>query len=268
MFALVCATVVAVVQAEEPTAQLVNLSTPLLLQKTTEANGMWDSFTQSVNRHVDDEFRNQFDPLNVLDWKVRLGDGNPGPLNQRSARAAGQAFSKSFLTGLREATTDLPALLWAEEQQQIFAGFLESSFGNVDEEAVSPLSPNYQRAERSWWQSLSQDNRMRYGIRPFRPDPYAYLSWAVKDGNRVLLMSNLRYHYVHFGDHSFELAVSAPLSHGLSLDAGTSYQFGLHNEEKRATVKLCKEFRGGSMIHIGFEVRSRPVLVAGLTMPL
>lgn len=78
----------------------------------------------------------------------------------------------------------------------------------------------------------------------------------------------MRYHYCHFADHSFELAVSLPLVYGFSIDVGTSYQFGQHDEKKGMVLKLFKEFKGAGIVHVGLEVQERPGLFAGVSFPL
>ncbi len=269
MFACVTAAVVAGARAADPDAQLENHLLPSAIEKPAPAPlGLWDQFKVAVDSQAEDEFANQFHPLSRLSWDIRFSDGDSGALRDQPASAARRAFAKSLLSGVREATVDLPIMSWLQERQEILIGLLENSLGSVDEEAVAPLSLSYQRAERSWWEGLSRDDRFRFGIRPFRTDPYAYLSLGIKDGNRTLLLGNVRYHYVNFADHRFELALSAPLGSGLSLDAGTSYQFGRHDDAKRVALKLCKEFKHGGILHVGLEVREHPALIAGISIPM
>lgn len=269
MFTLVAAAVVAGARAADEDAQLEHRLLPSEIQRPPPAAlGLWEEFQAAVEEHANDEFANQFHPLSQLNFDLRFADGGPAALRDRPGAAARHAFSKSLVSGLREATVDLPIMSWLHEREEILVGLLENSLGSVDEEAVAPLSLSYQRAERSWWEGLAHDDRFRYGLRPFRTDPYAYFSVGLKDGNRTLLLANVRYHYVHFGDHSFELALSAPLGSGLSLDAGTSYQFGQHDEAKRVALKLCKEFKNGGVLHIGLEVRDHPALIAGISIPM
>jgi hypothetical protein len=90
----------------------------------------------------------------------------------------------------------------------------------------------------------------------------------LKDGDRVLLLTHVRYHYVNFADHSFEFALSLPLARGFSVNLGTSYQFGRHDDEKRVALKLTREFKRGSILHVGLELRERPAFLAGITVPL
>jgi hypothetical protein len=245
------------------------VSTVIIVAPQKEAFDIVEGFKISFTRHVDEIFLAQFHPLNALNWNLKLGDGNPGPLRDRPNSAARQAFTKSVLYGIRETTVDLPVMVWLEERQDFFMGLLENSIGGVEEESVAPLSLSYQDTERSWWNSLAESG-LRYGIRPFRTDPYAYLGWRIKDRDKVLLLTNVRYHYVDFGDHSFEFALSVPFARGLSINFGTSYRFGRHDEEKRVAVKISKVFKRGSIWHVGLDVREHesPGLFAGITIPM
>ena len=58
------------------------------------------------------------------------------------------------------------------------------------------------------------------------------------------------------------------MPHSFSIDAGTSYQFGRHGDQKRMAFKVLKEFSGGGVLHIGFEVQTRPTLFAGISFPI
>lgn len=227
----------------------------------------WQRFDAGFDDNVNDTFADALQPLNSIRWNLDL----PGPdfsdnFRERASSEARAAFIKSSEFGAREAVVELPFMAWLDEHQGWLADLLRGSIGNVSEEAVSPLGISYQGVERSWWRSVAL-NGTHYGFRPFRTDPYAYVSHAITDGGgNTVLLANVRYYYDHFSDHRFELALSVPVAYGVDLDVGTSCQFGTHDARKCA-VKLVKELRGGGVAHLGVEVRTRPMLIAGITFP-
>ena len=226
-----------------------------------------DRFSVAFDRRVNEQFDDQFHPFNVMSWTRESVDREAGYLTERATSAARNAFSKSAVYGLREATVDLPILLWFEERQGILADFFRHSIGNVGEEAVVPLDPSYRPAEQSWWKRVEERNEVRYGIRPFTTSPYAFLSFVLKDGGTACLLGHVRYHYVSLAEHRFEVALSVPLGRGLGLDLGTSYQFGRHGREEGLVVKLLKEFKSGGILYVSMEAREHPAVFAGIVLP-
>ena len=121
---------------------------------------------------------------------------------------------------------DLPIMEWVRGRQGIVADFLWNSFDGVEEQSVSPLDPSYRSVAHSWWNKQSEDGPFRYGVRPFRTNPYVYFGWRIKSWDRVLLLGDARYYCGNFRDQRFELALSAPITRDLSLELGTSCAFG------------------------------------------
>ena len=226
-----------------------------------------ERFTVAFDRRVDEQFADKFHPFKVMSWTSESVGREADYLNERTTSAARDAFSKSAVYGLQEATVDLPILLWLDERQGILADFFRRALGNAGEEAVVPLDPSYRPAEQSWWKRLEERNEVRYGIRPFSTSPYAFLSFLLKEGDTVSLLGHLRYHYLSFAEHRFELALSVPLGRGLGFDLGTSYQFGRHGHQEGLVVKLLKEFKSGGILHVGMEAREHPAVFAGIALP-
>src|SRR5262249_20509640 len=110
-------------------------------------------------------------------------------------------------------------------------------------------------------------NEVSYGIRPFTTSPYAFLSFVLKEGGTASLLGHLRYHYISFAEHRFEVALSVPLGRGLGLDLGTSYQFGRHGHEDGLVVKLLKEFKSGGILHLSMEAGQNRAIFAGMALP-
>lgn len=227
-----------------------------------------DRFKVAFDQRVDDVFADRFHLFNVMSWELEQANNKADYLSERAGSAARSALSRSVVYSVREAAVDLPILLWLKERQGLLADFLRNSLDSVGEEAVAPLNVSYRAIERSWWQRLSDSGgQLHYGIRPFRTDPYAFLSLGIKDGDDLLFLGHLRYHYDKFADHRFEFAVSVPLAHGMSIDLGTSYQFGRHGDEQAFVIKLFKEFKSGGILHVGLEAQQNPAVFAGMVLP-
>jgi len=236
--------------------------------ETPAGDAFLDRFKLAFNHRVEDVFADRFHPFNIMNWNLELARTDSNHLRDRTASTARNAISKSMVYGVREATVDLPLLRWLEERQGLIGDFLINSVGNVGEEAVSPLDVSYRPVERSWWDRLSErGGELHYGIRPFNPNPYAFLSLGIKEGDDLLFLGHLRYHYRAFAEHLVELALSVPLAHGLAVDLGASYQVGPKGAEERLTVKFFKQFKSGGILHVGMEVRERPACFAGIALP-
>jgi hypothetical protein len=224
----------------------------------------WQRFDFAVDDNVNDIFSDALQPLNVIRWNVELrGRDFSDNFRERASSRARYALTKTFEYGTREAVVELPFFIWLDDHQSWFADLLRGSIGNVGEESVAPLDPVYEGVEQSWWKSLSNGGT-HYGIRPFRTSPYAYVSHAISDGDKTILLANLRYYYDRFADHRVELALSLPMPYGMALDFGSAYEFG-SNDKQRLVVKLLKELKGGGVAHLGFEVKEHPALIAGIT---
>jgi hypothetical protein len=265
---LVCVAAVLAVagQASDQSVQLQYGSSAAPLE-SPPGDTVRERFTIAFDRRVDEQFADHFHPFNVMRWTTESVDREADFLNQRATSAARNAFSTSAVYGLREATVDLPLLLWFEERQGIVADFFRRSLGNVGEEVVAPLDPSYRPAEQSWWKRVAERNEVRYGIRPFTTSPYAFLSFALKEGDTLSLLGHVRYHYLSFAEHRFDLALSVPLGRGLGFDLGTSYQFGRHGHQEGLVLRLLKEFKSGGVLHVGMDAREHPAMFAGIALP-
>jgi len=226
-----------------------------------------ERFKVAFDQRANVQFADQFHPFNIMSWTSESVGNKADYLNERATSAARNAFSKSALYGLREATVDVPILLWFEERQGILADFFRGALGNAGEEAVVPLDPLYRPAEQSWWKRVAERNEVLYGIRPFSTSPYAFLSFILKEGDAMSLLGHVRYHYLSFAEHRFDLALSVPLGRGLGFDLGTSCQFGRQGHQEGLVVKLLKEFKSGGILHVGMEAREHPSVFAGIALP-
>lgn len=228
----------------------------------------WKRFETAFDDSTTKVFADRFHPLSAKNWTIQLAGKSTRSMGEKYTTTAFDALGKSMTYSLREAAISFPAVANLEENQGLLADFFIGTVDDVDEESVSPLDPTFGLAERSWWGRLSESRRLHYGLRPLRTDPYAFVSFAVKDGKTPLLLGHMRYYYDSFTDHRFEFAFSLPVAHGCSFDVGTSYQFGMHDEQKKLVLKFLKEFKSGGIVHVGLEAQEHPSLFAGISLPL
>jgi hypothetical protein len=224
----------------------------------------WERFDDGFGDHANDIFSDALQPLNAIRWNLDLPGRDFGVnFRERASSRARNAFGKSVEYGTREAAMEMPFMIWLDEHQGWLASLVRDSVGNVDEEAVAPLGLTYRGVEQSWWRSMAA-GETHYGVRPFRTSPYAYLSHGITDGEKTILLANVRYYYDRFSNHRVELALSLPIAYGMALDFGSSYQFGTRDEH-RVAVKIVKQLKTGGIAQLGFEARQHPTLIAGIS---
>lgn len=231
--------------------------------RESEPATFWDRFGLEFNQRAPGVFEDEFSPLSFRNFDA------PADYEPNNAGMAMHAFSSAVRSSAEEAVLalHLPIVDWMRDQQGFLADFLWNSSDSVEERGVSPLDPSYRSDERSWWDKLSTSASLRYGVRLFRTDPYAFLSWKIQDRGHVWLLGDARYYYRIFGGQRIELALSTPVVHGLSIEFGTAYQFGAYQPGKKAVLKLLKTFHGGGFLQVALEVRQQPRLTASITMP-
>ena len=228
----------------------------------------WERFETAFDDSAKSVFADRFHPLSAKNWTIQLAGNNSRAMGEKYTTTAFNALGNSVTYSLREAAISFPAVANMEENQGLLADFFIGTVDDVAEESVSPLDPTFGLAERSWWGRLSESKRLHYGMRPLRTDPYAFVSFAIKDGNAPVLLGHMRYYYENFADHKFEFAFSLPVARGCSFDVGTSYQFGMHDDQKKLVLKFLKEFKSGGIVHVGLEAQEHPSLFAGVSLPL
>jgi hypothetical protein len=273
---LVCALAVpaAEARAADLNAIFVYQQSPVLYGDLLggEPDAFWELFNVQFDNRAAGVFEDQYNPFNFSNWNALWTDRNFNQFYDYNTGVARHTFSDAFRSSARDAALelDLPMLEWMGERQGFLSDFLWNSLDSVEEQSVSPLNLSYQPEESSWWNEQSEGSALRYGVRPFRTDPYAYLSWRVKDGGRVWLLGDARCYYVNFGNQRFELALSAPIAHGVSIELGTSYQFGTQPAQKEMALKLLKTFKSGGIVYVALQEHqqsAQPGLIAGITVP-
>jgi hypothetical protein len=224
----------------------------------------WQRFDFAFDDKANGIFADALQPLNVIRWNVDLRgkDFSDNFRDRASSRARG-AFTHTLEYSGREAVVELPVMVWLDEHGSWIADLLRGSIGNVNEENAGPMDISHDSVQQSWWRNEASRG-LEYGIRPFRTSPYAYLSEAIRDGERTILLAHVRYYYDLFEHHRAEVGFSVPLDFGMTLDVGNSYQFG-GDDQQRFAVKLVKDLKGGGAAHLGFEVRQHTALIAGVT---
>jgi len=233
-----------------------------------EPSGFWEHFQQAFNSRSAQVFTDSLHPLKVMGWQMSQDNDTWQDVVERGNRKMKYALTKSMQYSLRDASVVIPIANWLEGREDALAEFFLNSVDAVEEEAVQPLNPGYRPAERRWWQDVAQRKIVSYGIRPFRTDPYTFLSVRFQDEDRLILLGHVRYYFQDLTDHRFDVALSLPVGQGFALDAGTTYQFGPHDDETRFVVKLSKAFKQGGIMHLGIEVKSSPTVFAGISLPL
>jgi hypothetical protein len=274
MFVCTAAVMPAEAQMADPSAVFTYQQSPVLNGnlRAVEPAPFWEQFNVEFDNRAAGEFEDQFYPLNFSNWNALWTDHDFNYLSNYNAAEGRHAFSDTFRSSAQAAVleSDLPGLEWLRERQGFLADFLWNSLDNVDEQSVSPLDPSYRSDERSWWYEQSEGGPLRYGLRPFSTDPYAYLSWRIKDGERVWLLGDARYYYQNFDEHRIELALSTPIERGFSVELGTSYQFGTQPAERKLVLKLVKTFKSDGILYVALAARQQPEspgLIAAITLP-
>ena len=270
---LICAT--AILQAEARSADLNAIYPyPQSVDRYSylqpgEPASLWTMYKAAFDHRATAVFADQFQTFNFSPVNALWTGRDFSLLPDHGFSVARNAFASSFRLSARDTVLDLdlPVLTWLRERPGFLGSLLWDSLDTVDEESVAPFDPVYRSVARSWWHTLADDGHLRYGLRPFRADPYAYLGWSIKDRNHVLLLGDARYYFKNFGDHRFEMTLSAPVTRTISLELGTSYQFGTHPTERRTVFKLLKTFKSGGILHVAVEVREHPMVAAGITLP-
>ena len=243
-----------------------HLSTPDF--NSAEPSDFWGRFHHAYDERASEVFADRLHPLKMMELSLKRPADTWEQVVERGDRTIHKAFLKSFEYSLRDASLGMPFMGWLETRVDALGDFLVDSVDSVEEESVSPLDLSYGQAERSWWKSLSEKRALRFGLRPFRTAPYAFLGLRLKEAGRTLLLGNVRYYFQNFTDHRFELSLSIPMPGKIAFDLGTFYQFGPNEEQKRLVAKLFKPLKNGGIAHLGVEVQRSPVVFAGITIPL
>ena len=270
-----CAVAVAAAEARAADLSTVVIyeQSPVLLYDNLsgeEPTTFWGLFNVAFDHRAPGVFQDEFNPLNLRNWNSQNRNfSHLADYNSDNVAMAKQAFSSAFRSSAEEAALEwnLPVLEWLREQQGFPADFLWNSFDSVEEQSVSPLDPAYRSDERSWWNEQSESSALHYGVRLFRREPYAYFGWRIKNGEHVWLLGDARYYYRIFGGQRVELALSTPVVDGLSIEFGTSHDFGIHQAEQKAVLKLLKTFKSGAFLQMALEARQQPRLIASISVP-
>jgi len=138
------------------------------------------------------------------------------------------ALTKSVIQSGREILLETSLALnirdYLDDTLQGAGQFIMTSLGSVDEEEIETVSLDFQGTGYSWWNELRRGNRIRYGIRPFRTSPYAFMGLRLNDGaDGELLFANLRYYFYRFESHRVEALFTVPLVDKWNFNTGVAY---------------------------------------------
>jgi hypothetical protein len=130
----------------------------------------------------------------------------------------------------REILMDSPLMSWVKDKEDFFSNLIKDSIGGVDEEEIQTTSIAYHSAQRSWRHYVAEERNIHYGIRPFRQNPYAYISYELKDrdGDKIFFV-NLRYYSPIVSKNIVELLIALTLPHSTTLNMGARYDISKHN---------------------------------------
>ncbi len=160
--------------------------------------------------------------------------------------------SSAFVYSGREIALDGTFFSDMKYRSGFFPKLFRGSVGSVDEEQIRPLEVPDQIAEESWWNRVKQSGNIRYGIRPFRVSPYAFVGFVVQRHGQSLVFGNVRYYYSHFTDHQFDVVLSSPLGQGMMLDIGLIQKMERDgDQERRVGVKFHKRLSENGSFFIG-----------------
>ena len=243
-------------------------SQPTLAEAHPNALHPLDQFQSAFERDADVTFADQFQTLEVAWQKIAADNSAPDLFTTQSVGAAAHALSRSVVYGLHQATMNLPVVAWLEGDRGFLASFLRNSVESVEADAGMSQEVPVHFSAQSWWSQQLQTGALAYGIRPFRTDPYAFLSWGLRQGSDLLLATHVRYYCRNLVDHKFEFCLSVPFARQFSFDFGASYQFGRHEDEQKVSLRLLRALPGGSLLHVGLDFRWRPEVFAGVSFPI
>jgi hypothetical protein len=239
---------------------------PLPDLEPRRAETFFEKLSLTFDQRSGDVFADRLHPLKLMEWRALHLSASSGDFREYIDHAAGRALGKSFEYSLRDAAADLPLFDWLGRGP--LSGLVVDSVDAVEEESVSPFSLSASPLERTWWQSLASSGALRYGLRPLRADPYAFLGLRLSDHGETLMLGHVRYYFKNLTDHKFELALSFPLPGGAMLDLGTFYQFGQNEEVRRTVVRFFQPLRHGAIAQLGVEIAQVPTVFAGISVPL
>jgi hypothetical protein len=159
------------------------------------------------------------------------------------------------------ATAALPLDLWEDRWKGWLAGLVNGAIGNPAEEHVEMTSISYS-AVRSSWESSNERGGFKWGLRPWRTNPYLYfLAHAGRFENRPLITFEGRGGYSLFGSPKLQARVTLQLPSSFRLAGGASVDpFRLAANESGAThfgLTLERVWRSNnsvpdSVFYIGF----------------
>lgn len=197
------------------------------------------------------------------EWERGESEDNSRPdFAGRKAEDMFGLVGESFGYALREATVDLPIVLWAENMEENIGRLFEGSIGYTMEERVDPLDSQYSPVDRKWWNKVLLDG-MTYGVRPFSDRPYAYVGFKPWRLNETDVLVHLRYYPRDLESHSVEAAVSFILPSQCFIDLGAHYEIVGEDDEHGIVAKLHKNFGKKSSLFISGKINEHSSVFAG-----
>jgi len=143
-------------------------------------------------------------PSSRLGWARKQNALGYGILDRFNSSGASM-FATISLDSLRTTALELlPLGLWEDYWQKQLAYFITGTVGNPQEEHIQITSISYS-AIRSSWEKGNERARIRWGLRPWRTNPYLYLlAHAGRLDGRPLATFEGRAGYTLFGSAKLE----------------------------------------------------------------
>ena len=209
----------------------------------------------------------------------RFGYNSLEDINNDGARL----FGRIGLDGLRSAAVAaLPLEYWQDHWEGWFGNVLANTIGNPEEEHLQYTSPTYS-AVRTSWERSNDDSGVKWGLRPWRTNPYIYiLAKAGHYEGRSLITAEGRAGYTMFGTTKLEGRVSLALPSSFQLAAAATTdpsRVNSMNEASHFAVTLERLIRSSTLqtptlFFVGFRSgfrggqdnnRQENVFIAGFT---
>jgi hypothetical protein len=190
-----------------------------------------------VKRYEQELLRNQgvvidrFGPPSYLDWTRRYNHERY-IIHDHINSSGKTAMTHLVGDSVRETAVAILPL----EEWKAFGRFVLGSIGNTAEERTETISASFSETGQFWREEVEQDKVMRYGVRPWRSDPYGYFGLRVGHWggleNLPLFVFEGRVGYKLFNSSKLEGSLTLPLPHRFQLVGGIAtnpLQLGSHN---------------------------------------
>jgi hypothetical protein len=226
-----------------------SLLVPLLEKLDFEEDqGFLQTFEKRFTETVD-LFEDRFGVQTQVDW-IRRYETLGYELHDKQNKEGTKYFQKSLAISARES---LPQIIDMTALQSGISDTFEGIFGNPRESEFGLVSSIHSATEDTWRMQVRQ-SRLKYGLRPFSVNPYAYLSYVRNKGGNILYELHARVYFRGLNGNRVSLGINLPIMDGYEIVAGTSIrpsEFGVR-EYTESSVRLERTLRDNKFFSVGF----------------